>query len=237
MAKPIEYQCTVELLKKLTPTVFEITFSTTPALSFDAGQFISVFIPQSDPHLPFLKRAYSIASSPESPSITLCVKLIEDGPGSHYLAQLQPGHTFKMMAPYGNLTYLPAPQRHACFISTGTGIAPFRSMILSEKFKSAPPLGTYCLFGARTDDELLYQDLFSQISQAQWIPALSQPSSQWTGFRGRITHYLRSSSVHLPWLETEYYLCGHGGMIQEVKTILTEKGIAKNSIHQEIYYK
>src|SRR4051794_30277073 len=126
--KAVEYTCTVKSFKMLTPTVFETTFEADKALNFTAGQFVSVIIPGAGPRGRDLRRAYSIASPPGSPLIELCVKLVEGGPGTNYLYKLRPGDHFRVVAPYGDFVYESKPNRNACFISTGTGIAPFRSI-------------------------------------------------------------------------------------------------------------
>jgi ferredoxin-NADP reductase len=219
----------------LTPTVFETTFETDGSLQFTAGQFASVVIPGAGPKGRDLRRAYSIASAPEIRPIELCIKIVEDGPGTQYLYRLRDGDSLKIIAPYGDFVYEPKPGRQACFIATGTGIAPFRSMIMSKLFQDNPPTRAYCLLGVRTESELLYPEI-ANIPNVEFINAVSQPSPSWTGFRGRVTDYIRQLN-DFAWLDTEYYLCGHGGMIQEIKAFLTEKGVHKDSMHQEIYYK
>jgi NAD(P)H-flavin reductase len=235
--KAIEYQCTIKSFRMLTPTVFESTFETDQPLTFGAGQFASVVIPGAGPKGRDLRRAYSIASAPETRPVELCVKIVEEGPGTQYLYKLRPGDTLKIIAPYGDFVYKPKPNWNACFIATGTGIAPFRSMLLSQLFRDHPPLKAYCLLGVRTEDELLYEDNFKMIQNLEFISAVSQGTPAWKGFRGRVTDYVRNLDETFPWLSTDYYLCGHGGMIQEIKTFLIEKGVTKDAIHQEIYYK
>ncbi len=222
----------------MTPTVFEVTFDTDRPVDFAAGQFVSIVIPGAGPKGRDLRRAYSIASAPQVRPIELCVKLVTDGPGTNYLYKLRPGDTFRGFAPYGDFLYEPKAGRHACFIATGTGIAPFRSMIFSDAYRKEPPVTSTCLLGVREEAELLYLEDFARISnQVKWVPTVSRPVGNWTGFKGRVTDYLRSLGTDYPWLETEYYLCGAGAMIDEVKSILLQKGVAKESIHQEIYYK
>jgi NAD(P)H-flavin reductase len=234
--KPIEYSCTVTSFKMLTPTVFETCFETDKDLSFAAGQFASIVIPGAGPKGRDLRRAYSIASAPESRPIELCVKIVEDGPGTQYLYRLRPGDKFRAYAPYGDFTYEPKPGSHACFIATGTGLAPFRSIVLSKQYQETPPVTAQCLLGVRTEDELIYQETFSQIHGLQFLEAVTQPKDSWKGFKGRVTDYLRSFGSEYPWLQTEYYLCGNGAMIAEVKALLLEKGVDKDSIHHEKYY-
>ncbi len=235
--KATEFLCTVKSFKMMTPTVFEIGFTTDQPLEFVSGQFASVVIPGAGPKGRDLRRAYSIASSPEMRPIELCVKLVEEGPGTNYLYGLRQGDSFRIVAPYGDFLYQPKVGRNALFIATGTGIAPFRSMILSQQFKDCPPLQSHCLLGVRGEDEMLYERAFENVPNVQFVPAISQSTESWRGFRGRVTQYLLSLSSDFPWLETEYYLCGHGGMIQEVKAFLSDKKVGKDSIHQEIYYK
>lgn len=220
----------------LTPTVFELSFDTDPQVPFEAGQFISVVVPGAGPKGRDLRRAYSIASAPQQRPIELCVKLMEEGPGSSYLAKLRGGDLFRGFAPYGDFVYEPKPGRHAFFIATGTGIAPFRSMILSGGMRDQPPASVTCALGVRTEDELLYIRDFENHPGVSWVPAVSQPSGPWGGFRGRVTDYIRGLAADFPWLETEYYLCGNGSMITEVKALLNGKGVQKESIHQEKYY-
>ncbi|NDD92818.1 FAD-dependent oxidoreductase, partial [bacterium] len=222
---------------ELTPTVFEISFNPIPAISFEAGQFISIIVPGAGPHGRDLRRAYSIASAPQARPIELCVKLVDGGPGTNFLYRLRPGDHFRGMAPYGDFTHETKPGRHSCFIATGTGIAPFRSMILSQAFQSAPPMSSTCLLGVSEESEVLYDSEMRAVPGLRWVPAVSRPKGDWKGFRGRVTDYLRSLGMDFPWLETDYYLCGSGAMIDEVKQILSQKGVAKDAIHQEVYFK
>jgi ferredoxin-NADP reductase len=221
----------------LTPTVFETKFETHQPLKFTAGQFISIIIPGAGPKGRDLRRAYSIASPPEFNPLELCIKLVEGGPGTEYLYRLRDGDTFKAMASYGDFVFEPKPGRNACFISTGTGIAPFRSMVLSEHFKNNLPPQTHCLLGVRTEDELLYEETFGNIPNLKFVQAVSQPTEKWKGYSGRVTQYLSDLGDDFPWLETEFYLCGNGSMINEVKALLNSKSVAKDSVHQEIYYR
>lgn len=234
--KASEFHCTVKAHRMLTSSVFELTFDTEQPLEFQAGQFISVVVPGAGPHGRDLRRAYSIASAPHVRPIELCVKVVEEGPGSGYLNTLRPGDKFRGWAPYGDFLYAAKPGRHALFIATGTGIAPFRSMVDSAGYQACPPVSATCLLGVRSEDELLYQDSMTKVPALKWVPIVSRPQGAWSGLKGRVTDYLRSLDSSFPWLSTDFYLCGNGEMITEVKSILTEKGVQKESIHGEKYY-
>jgi len=231
-----EYSCQVKSHRMITPTVFELVFETQGEFKFNAGQFISIIIPGAGPKGRDLRRAYSIASSPENKSVELCVKKVEGGPGTTYLHGLAVGSQFRGFAPYGDFTYEPKPGRHAVFIATGTGIAPFRSMVISELYKKNPPKTATLLLGVRTEDEVLYDAELAQVPGLKWVPMVSRPNGKWAGTQGRVTDYLRSLGADFPWLETDYYLCGNGDMIKEVKAILAERAVDKESIYMEKYY-
>lgn len=232
----MEFQCSVRGFQMLTPTVFELTFDTHSPVEFQAGQFISIVIPGAGPKGRDLRRAYSIASAPEKRPVELCIKVVEDGPGTNYLYALRPGQTFRGFAPYGDFTYEPKPNRHACFIATGTGVAPFRSMVFSRAYQASPPVSATCLLGVRSENELLYLSDMAKLPHLKWVEAVTYPGPTWVGTPGRVTDHIRKLGNDFPWLGTEYYLCGNGAMIAEVKAILTERGVQKDSIHQEKYY-
>lgn len=222
----------------ITPTVFEIDFKIdTDAFHFDAGQFIMVKFKDIDNPEKTLSRAYSILSAPENRVITLCVKLVEGGKGTNYLTGLKKGDSVDLTGPYGKFVYKTQKPRTPFFISTGTGIAPYVSMIESKKFQENPPSRGVCLFGVRTEDEILYQHYFSKNEKFEFVPTVSRPiDPNWQGFKGRVTHYLQEQPDNRDWTLEDYYICGGNDMIKEVKDFLLKKGVPKDQIFQEIYF-
>lgn len=241
--KAITVEATLIDKKQLTHDVIELLFQSEPSFHFYPGQFISIFVPGKGPGGRDLRRAYSIASGPEltragKSVFELCVKIVEGGPGTNYLNDLKIGDKMKGMTPYGDFVYKTKPDKHVLFISTGTGIAPFRAMLYSKVFKENQPLSTTLLFGARHEIDLLYTTEFeAELPSDRWVQVLSRPEAGWAGFKGRVTDWLRKNAESIHWSNTDFYLCGNGAMIDEVKQILTEKGVEKTSIHQEVYYK
>jgi len=234
--KPVKISCKVKHLKKLTPQIFELAFETEPEVSFIAGQFISILIPNAGPKGRNLRRAYSFASSPDVRPFELCIQIIEDGPGTQYLSQLKPGECFEAQAPFGKFVYESTPERRVCFISTATGLAPFRSILISKSYLAQPAKEVSCLFGIRHLSEMLYEADLSNRDDIQWVPCITKPEDNWDGFKGRVTDYLRTLPDSYPWKETDFYLCGNGAMIKEVKEILKEKGLSKEQIFHEAYF-
>jgi ferredoxin-NADP reductase len=98
-----------------------------PRFGFVAGQWLSV--KGSTPEGEEITRAYSIASAPsENPRFAFCLNRVQDGFMSNYLCDLGEGAEISFQGPFGDFI-LRLPLRDTLMIATGTGIAPFRSML------------------------------------------------------------------------------------------------------------
>ncbi len=228
-------KCRVIETRWATPSVFLVRFKPSKFFTFQPGQFVSVVIPtNSGP----VKRCYSLANSPEESKLQgayeLCVKLVPGGVGSTFMSELKPGQDFFAHAPYGAFLYEPVePGRGVVFVSTATGIAPFRSMAASRVFQASKPAHSLILYGARDEKEVLYERDFRQLG-VEMVAAVSRPASGYSGFSGRVTDYLRQLPPEFPWHKTDFYLCGNGDMVQEVSALLQAgRGVSPDAIHKE----
>ena len=220
----------------LTPTVVGLRFEPSKKFNYEAGQFLSVVIPNPDSKSKVTKRAYSFSSPDAKYGYELCVKHVLGGIGSGFIASLNEGDTFRAFAPYGDFRYVSSPARSVCFISTGTGLAPFRGITLSKEFRENPPRKTLLLFGARGEREIIYPGVFEKMG-IEVVNALSKPTPFWGGFRGHVTDYLRSLPPTWNWHGTDFYICGNGSMAQEAVEILQHShGVDPKSIHSEVYF-
>jgi len=209
-----------------------------PRLAFIAGQFISIEITElKDGRRRTNNRPYSIASAPEeSEEFDLCVNWVRGGPGSSYLHALRPGDRMSFLPPTGDFTVKAAGDA-LIFVATGTGIAPIRSMI-RDRFAAGDPRPMRLLWGLRSEEDLYYQEEFLELEkqhpQFQSVTTLSNPSTGWTGARGRVTtllpQYLDSVA------DTQVYLCGGGAMIRDARALLQAAGLPKSAIHYEKFF-
>jgi ferredoxin-NADP reductase len=227
--KPKKYIGQIKTYQALTQSVFELTFTSDFPLFYKAGQFISIIIPHAGPQGRHLRRAYSLASAPCEKDLRVCVKLVENGPGSHYLSQLRPNDHFEFWGSYGSFTWKTPENTPVCFIATGTGIAPFYAMMQEHIFTEP----SFCLLGVRTANEILYEEQIQQMKKVQFIGALSQEKKP-PFFSGRVTDYLKEHLMITPTME--FYLCGNGAMIKEIQMILQQKDVHSSRIHHEKYY-
>ncbi len=234
------YTCRVLDNTWITPTVFRLRFQTLKKMPFQPGQFVSVVVPGNSSNLETVKRCYSLASAPieatKSGYYELCVKYVNAGRGTAYLASLSVGADFQVYGPYGHMQYHPVQEdRSVCFISTGTGIAPLRSIICSGEFQSARPKDVLNIVGVRTEDEVLYAEDFSRV-KVRTIYAVSKPSPTWNGFRGRVTDFLQTLPSSWNWYSTDFYICGSGEMVNEVSQFLVgARGVSQKALCKEAF--
>jgi len=225
------YELRVQKIKWLNPTVFELSVARPPNLNFEAGQFLNLEIPKDSK---IKMRAYSIASAPESNDLDFCIKIVKDGLGSNYLSKIEIGSFIRAKGPYGHFTYKSDAQRKVYFIATGTGIAPFRSMLLSKKFAEKLPAESHVLLGVRALDEIIYQNELST-KVTSWVTAVSREKSA-TTFDGRVTDILKQMT-RSELLEADFYLCGNGDMVFESTKYLESMGVKRDHVFKEIYFK
>ncbi len=235
-----EFTCRVADTTWLTPTVFRLRFETLKKMPFQSGQFISVVVPGNKENPISAKRCYSLASAPAEATkkgyYELCVKYVAGGRGTAYLASLGAGDTFQVFGPFGHMQYQPKEGgRSVCFISTGTGIAPLRSIMYSAEFQAKRPKSVLCLVGIRTDDEVIYKSDLDAL-KVQTVYAVSKPSSEWEGFRGRVTDFLKTLPTTWNWHSTDFYICGSGEMVSEVAQFLVgARGVSPSAICKEAF--
>ena len=242
MAPPPLKNWRVLARKDLTHDVFELRLKrpndASYKIEFRGGQYISIVIPGAGPGGRNLRRAYSIASAPEWDEVELCVKLVEGGPGTTYLNSLKIGDELQGQAPFGDFCLEHDQSLPALFIGTGTGLAPLRSMVLSTEWTAQGSIGF--LLGVRAERDIIYPELFgadrpTQLQGHEHVKiALSRPEGHWSGFKGRVTDYMRQMTWDFA--RSHYYLCGNGAMIAEVKKFLITKDVTKDQIHTEKYY-
>ena len=215
---------------------FWITVPELDRFDFEPGQFVTLDLPiHEKPNKRW--RSYSIASWPDgSNSFELVIVKLEGGAGTSYLfAHGTIGLEISLRGPQGVFTLPEKIEEDLIFICTGTGIAPFRSMVHHIKNKNIPHKNLYLIFGTRTKNDLLYYDELKQmekeVASFNYIPTLSR--EQWDGRTGYVHEvYEEICASRQP---VKFFLCGWRNMIDEAKKRITEMGYDRKSIHQELY--
>lgn len=224
-----KFKAEVKDIEQLTPDVRHFRLLVPKEFTFKPGQFIQVIVDKNT------KRAYSIASAPnEHGYIELCVKKVKKGIGTNYLFSRQRGDTIDLMGPYGFLGEGDM-KKDLVFISTGTGIAPFRSIIynlLENKHKKKIIL----LTGFRYKRDRLYLNelkvLQEKYKNFKHFNIVSDPEDP--NYKGEVGRVQLLMEKHIPKnFSGDYYICGIKGMVLDVEELLLSQGVDKKRIHME----
>ncbi|MDZ4847512.1 MAG: FAD-binding oxidoreductase [Chitinophagales bacterium] len=205
--------------------------------TFHPGQFAMLDLPINSK---ITNRSYSIASPPNSGNVVeLIIVLNEAGLGTHYLFdQINIGSDITISSPLGKFVLEENINRDICFICTGVGVAPFRSMYRYIYSNNIPHQHLYMIFGTRRLSDLCYakelQEADAKHNSFHYIPTLSRESSAaWTGRKGYVHDaYKELFSDKRP---AYFYICGWKAMIFEARDNLLAMGYDKAHIKYELY--
>jgi ferredoxin--NADP+ reductase len=226
-----------------TDTLFTFTTTRDPSLRFSNGHFTMIGLRVNGKPL---LRAYSIVSANYEDHLEFLSIKVPDGPLTSRLQNIQVGDTVIVgRKPTGTLVidYL-LPGKRLYLLSTGTGLAPFMSIIRDpetyEKFEQV-----ILVHGVRRVDELAYHDLLMEhlpnheflgdlvSSKLRYYPTVTREQYRNTG---RITDLITSgklfSDLGVPALdrkEDRVMICGSPSMLRDLKRILEESGFAEGN--------
>jgi ferredoxin-NADP reductase len=199
-------------------------------LKFDAGQLVSL-----GPRGFGINREYSIYSGEKDDYLEFLIRRIRNGTVSKLLFDLKPHDKVFVLGPYSNFRIkntLKSNRPH-WLIATGTGIAPFHSMV-----RSYPELNYKIIHGVRTSEEMYDREDYSV---GRYVACISGTKSHLrsglagmeSAFSGRVTSYLEQDSLPN---NAIFYLCGNKNMINETFEILLSKGVSSDDIHSEVFF-
>ena len=221
-----------------TDRLFSFTTTRDPSLRFSNGHFTMIGLRVNDKPL---LRAYSIVSPNYEEHLEFLSIKVEDGPLTSRLQHIKVGDSIVVgRKPTGTLLidYL-LPAKRLYMFSSGTGLAPFLSVIRDpdtyEKFEEV-----ILVHGVREVAELAYHDYLTHTlpkhellgemvsKQLTYYPTVTREAYKNTG---RITTLIENgklfSDLGVPALDREQdriMICGSPGMLRDLKTILEARG-------------
>jgi len=208
-----------------------------PRFGFVPGQWLSLKHTKSDGEE--ITRAYSIASPPdENNRFALCLNRVQDEFMSNFLCDMKEGDEISAQGPFGDFILRP-PMRDTIFIATGTGIAPFRSMLhwLVADPSRHEDRQLWLLFGSRTEQDIYYHQEFLRLAEAHenfhYLPTLSRGVGDWQGLRGYVQQHV--PGIVAGRTDMHAYICGLDKMIRANRDLLKSLGWDRKSIRYEKY--
>ncbi len=168
----------------------------------------------------------------------LVIVFLEGGAGTTYLFnEVKEGSELLLRGPQGVFILPKELDRDIFFICTGTGVAPFRSMIYHIKRHNIPHQNIYLVFGTRTLKDTLYYDELREFEKElegyYYLPVFSRESEE--NVRKGYVHAVYEEIVRTKKRPAYFYLCGWKNMIDEAKERILALGYDKKDIHLELY--
>ncbi len=237
---------------------FEVPPELAEAYTFKPGQHITLRLTIAGKEL---RRSYSMCNSPYEGGLEICVKRVKGGVVSnHIVDKVAEGDVLSVGTPEGRFFVEPDPDRRRNYylFAAGSGITPLMS-IMRAVLDREPMSFLFLLYGNRNEQSIIFREALEQLQQTYagqiYVHhTLSQPLREkkgglgglfskgkitWTGDVGRIDpqKVKRFIGEQFPprHKESEYFICGPGGMIQTVEQTLLDLGIDKTHIHHEYF--
>ena len=233
-AKPRDCLARVVAVRSLAPQILEaeLRMEEPPAMAFEAGQWVSV------PFGPKIVRAYSIASTPRTPSlVTLCADVAPGGLGSEWFRHLKPGDEIRFKAPLGGFVFSRADPRRPLFVAEEIGIVPIRS-ILSELYGAGFGRPASLVYGGRDPDWLAYhaelRSLARRYPSFSYHPVVERAPDGWGGERGDLVEAVARLTPPIDGLIA--YVSGGETMIHRVRDVLTGRGLERKAVKWEKFW-
>jgi ferredoxin/flavodoxin---NADP+ reductase len=216
--------------RQWTDTLFSLRVEG-PRLNFEAGQFVRIGIE------PKLVRAFSFVNAPQDPVLEFYGVVVPQGPLSPRLAQLKKGDVLLVASnPAGFLVLSEVPDAETLWlVSTGTGIAPFLSILRTEtpwaRFRNV-----VLVHAVRHANELAYKDLLHELLEQRpsfrYVTFVSREAAPGS-LAGRIPSAVRDGRLEAAAglaldLRSHVMLCGNPQMLKDATAALAERGMRKH---------
>ncbi|MEM6307120.1 MAG: ferredoxin--NADP reductase, partial [Pseudomonadota bacterium] len=245
---------TVTEVQHYTNRLFRFRVTRPASLRFRSGEFVMIGLmgdpdPKTGKQKPLL-RAYSIASPSWDDALEFYSIKVPDGPLTSKLQNIQIGDQVILRPkPVGTLVHdALTPAKRIWFFATGTGIAPFASLlrdpdtydrydqvILTHTCRDVAEL----TYGANLIDHIRNDELFAELigprnlSKLTYYPTTTrEPSAK----MGRITTLLENGTVFNDLGITDFnaqndraMVCGSMGLNTDIKTILEGRGFKEGA--------
>jgi ferredoxin/flavodoxin---NADP+ reductase len=200
-------------------------------LSFEAGQFVRIAL---DVNRERVARPFSMVNAPDDPVLEFYGIVVPEGPLSPRLERLQPGDRLYVAPnPAGFLVLSELPGAQTLWlVSTGTGIAPFISMLRAgtpwKRFRNV-----VLVHAVRHAKELVYREEAQRIRNLRYVTVVSREDAPGS-LRGRIPALVRNgrleaaAGLKLAADSSQVMLCGNPDMLKDTTEVLKERGMRKN---------
>ena len=230
-------------VKHYTDRLFSFRITRPQSFRFRSGEFVMIGLPNAAKPV---FRAYSVASPSWDEEIEFFSIKVPDGPLTSELQKITPGDTVLMRQKSTGTLVLDAltPGKRLFMISTGTGIAPFASLIRDpetyEKFDQVVLTQTCrdhaeLAYGLDLYEQAMHDPLIGELTAGR-LTLYSSTTREATPRMGRITHLIESGKLYadlgiepLDPAQDRVMICGSMAMLKDVKSLIEGLGFEEGS--------
>ena len=210
--------------------------------AFEPGQYATLGL--LGPEGKLVQRPMSVSSSADDLSeYEFFIRLVEGGAFTQLLWQIGVGDPINIKGPKGKFLLQPDGRR-CLFVASGTGLAPFMSMLdtLRDRRQTRDIV---LLHGASYAYDLAWRDELTALEDAgafplRYVATVSRPreNPNWTGCTGRVEAIVpqQLDELGLTADNTTLYLCGNPDMVSAVEEIAATRGFDPANVRKELYW-
>ncbi|HEX7172578.1 MAG TPA: FAD-binding oxidoreductase [Candidatus Limnocylindria bacterium] len=208
---------------------------------FDPGQYATLGLMGAEK---LIQRPMSVSSSADDLSeYEFFIRLVQGGGFTPLLWERSVGDAINIKGPKGKFL-LQDDGRRALFVASGTGLAPFISMIETLRDRGQTR-DIVLLHGVSYDYDLAWRRQLTELEQGgefplRYVGTISRPQAcpEWTGCTGRVEAIVESQldEYGLTPETATIYLCGNPDMITAVEEIAAARGFPPEQVRKELYW-
>jgi ferredoxin/flavodoxin---NADP+ reductase len=202
---------------EISPGVFLL--SVKRSVPFKPGQTVKISLNDDLP-----PRIYSICSGADDPALSVLYNIKEAGTLTPQLARLSRGDLISLSEPGG--TFIGTPDS-ALWIATGTGIAPFYSML-----RSGLGHNKILLHGVRYANQFYFDTEWETELGARYHRFCSGQRPEGIA-HGHVNQFFEQTLAPIP---DKVYICGQASMCVDIRDLLIARGVPFANIIVEIYF-
>jgi ring-1,2-phenylacetyl-CoA epoxidase subunit PaaE len=235
--RPLE----VRHIHRETPSAVSVEFhvpeALQPSFSFKAGQYITIKTTLNGEEV---RRAYSLCTTPKENQLKVAIKEVMDGTFSKYAnRELTEGTLLEVHPPEGKFVYTPSSHKgNVALFAAGSGITPIMSIL-----KTALDYGNTValLYGNKSMEETIFHDELIALAEKYpnfYLKFIYSQARAENALAGRIDGTSVNYVVKNQLKDVDFshhYICGPEEMIHLVSDTLVSNGVAKDSIHFELF--
>jgi CDP-4-dehydro-6-deoxyglucose reductase len=231
--QPRKFQAKVVDVRSISHDVYrvELQLPRRRELSFHAGQYLSVLLPDSDPCY------FSIASSPSAELIELHIQATPEWISAQKVIDaLTSGEEVTVELPHGRACLASAPEKPLLLVAAGTGFAQMKSLVDYLRATAyAKPVRFY--WGVRRHEDMYLRSMARQW-QEDWPPFTFVPvvgdddDNDWSGHHDQLVRTVMASGMD--WNNVEVHASGSPTMVYTLMDALVEAGLPQGAFFSDV---